>query len=142
SGLDALTSRAFAAQPQTAEAMTGKRAMAKSAGVQTGLALAFLGTKVLGQYEPVGQDGSGGRLLLVAPNIVHAERALHVPAEEVRLWVCLHEAAPRLEFSAVSWLTGYLVDGVGRFIAGIVDGQSNVFSRIPDVIRSARGGTR
>jgi len=141
SGLDALTSRALAAQPQTAEAMTGKRVMAKSAGVQTGLALAFLGTKVLGQYEPFGQDGSGGRLLLVAPNIVHAERALNVPAEEFRLWVCLHETTHRLQFSAVSWLTDYFVDEVGRFIAGIEDGQSNFFSRIPDVIRSARGGT-
>ena len=140
-GLDALTSRAIASHPRAAEAVASKRMMPRSAGVQTGLALAFLGTKVLGQYEPFGRDGSGGRLLLVAPNIVHAERAMGVPAQEFRLWVCLHESTHRLQFTAVSWLTEYFVDEVGRFIAGMDDVPSNFFARLPDVIRSARGGT-
>src|SRR4051794_16969048 len=55
----------------------------KVTGVQTGSLLAFLATKVLGQYElfpPYGVDPTDkpGRLLLVAPNIVSAEREMGV----------------------------------------------------------------
>ena len=43
-------------------------------GVQTGTVLAYLSGKVLGQYEVFSADP--GQLLLVAPNIVEAERKL------------------------------------------------------------------
>lgn len=140
SGLDALTSRAIASQPAAAQQLPGRALLARGAGVQTGVALAFLGSKVLGQYEPFGEGDSGGRLLLVAPNIVAAERAMDVPEEEFRLWVCLHECTHRLQFTSVSWLTDYFVDEVGRFIASIDDAAAGVLGRLPDVLRSARGG--
>ena len=41
-------------------------------GAQAGGVLAFLSSRVLGQYEVF---GTGGRLLLVAPNIVETERS-------------------------------------------------------------------
>ena len=43
-------------------------------GMEIGALLSFMSTKVLGQFDPFGSDP--GRLLLVAPNIVHAERQL------------------------------------------------------------------
>lgn len=143
-GLDSLTSRAMANTAKTANQGQARRGpagqlLAGSAGVQTGLALAFLGTKVLGQYEPFGEDGHG-RLLLVAPNIVQAERALDVPSDEFRLWVCLHECTHRLQFTAVDWLTEYFVDEVGRFIAGVDDTAANTLAKLPDVIRNAKQG--
>ena len=45
-------------------------------GMEIGALLSFMSTKVLGQFDPFGTDP--GRLLLVAPNIVHAERQLGV----------------------------------------------------------------
>ena len=46
-------------------------------GVELGAMLGFLGSKVLGQFDPFHeQPGEQGRLLLVAPNIVHVEREL------------------------------------------------------------------
>ena len=54
--------------------------------------------RVLGQYEIF---GTGGRLLLVAPNIVAAERQLGVDPGDFRLWVCLHEVTHRTQFTAV-----------------------------------------
>ena len=45
----------------------------RATGVQAGGLLAFLSSRVLGQYEIF---GTGGRLLLVAPNIVATERKL------------------------------------------------------------------
>jgi putative hydrolase len=66
----------------TSSAM-GDAVGSKVTGVQTGSLLAFLATKVLGQYElfpPYGADPetTPGRLLLVAPNIVSAELIEHL----------------------------------------------------------------
>ena len=44
-------------------------------GAEVGLLLGFLASKVLGQFDPF-HEPAAGRLLLVAPNIVHVEREL------------------------------------------------------------------
>jgi coenzyme F420 biosynthesis associated uncharacterized protein len=79
-------------------------------GLELGALLAFLSSKVLGQFDPyrVNADGSIGRLLLVVPNIVAIERELRVPPSDFRLWVALHEQTHRLQFTAVPWLAGHL----------------------------------
>lgn len=83
-------------------------------GLETGALLAFLSSKVLGQYElfpaPNG-DGARhpGRLLLVAPNIVAAEREMGVEPGDFRLWVCIHEETHRVQFAAVPWLREHLL---------------------------------
>jgi coenzyme F420 biosynthesis associated uncharacterized protein len=55
-------------------------------------------------------DGAApdGRLTLVAPNILMVERELEVTPHDFRLWVCLHEEAHRVQFTAVRWLRGYV----------------------------------
>jgi coenzyme F420 biosynthesis associated uncharacterized protein len=77
-------------------------------GAEVGALLAYLATRVLGQFELLGPapvDGMpGGRLTLVAPNIVATERALDVPSRDFRLWVCLHEVTHRTQFAAAPWL--------------------------------------
>lgn len=133
-GLDALTSKGLT---RGGAGPLGP-VLAGTAGVQTGLALAFLGSKILGQYDPFGDDD--GKLLLVAPNIVQAEQALDVPSQDFRLWVCLHESTHRLQFTAVTWLRDYFSDEVGRFISSIDDTAAGTLSRLPDVIREAKGG--
>src|SRR5689334_16144888 len=78
-------------------------------GVELGLMLGFLGNKVLGQFDPFyNAPGAAGRLLLVAPNIVHVERELAVDEHDFRLWVCLHEETHRVQFTAVPWMTDHL----------------------------------
>ncbi|HVK26644.1 MAG TPA: zinc-dependent metalloprotease [Actinokineospora sp.] len=110
--------------------------MAGSAGLQTGIVLAYLGSRVLGQYDPFG--GDGGRLLLVAPNIVAAQRALDVPAEDFQLWVCLHECTHRLQFTAVDWLRDYFQSQVADFIKGLDDSANTAVSRLPELLRAVR----
>jgi coenzyme F420 biosynthesis associated uncharacterized protein len=77
-------------------------------GAEVGGLLAYLATRVLGQFELIGPartDGApGGRLTLVAPNIVATERALQVDPRDFRLWVCLHEVTHRTQFAAAPWL--------------------------------------
>jgi coenzyme F420 biosynthesis associated uncharacterized protein len=112
-----------------------------TAGMQAGMVLAFLSSRVLGQYDPFGggaDSDAGGRLLLVAPNVVGAQRALHVSAADFRLWVCLHECTHRVQFTAVPWLRGYFADEVAKLLRGIDDKALDAVGRLPEVIRSAR----
>jgi coenzyme F420 biosynthesis associated uncharacterized protein len=104
-------------------------------GVQTGSLLAFLATKVLGQYElfpPYGKDASTtpGRLLLVAPNIVAAELEMRVDPSDFRLWVCVHEETHRVQFGAVPWLRGHLMEELEAFIGETEVDASAVVQRL------------
>ncbi|MFC1430865.1 zinc-dependent metalloprotease [Streptacidiphilus sp. N1-3] len=103
----------------------------KVTGVEVGMLLAFLSSKVLGQYETfapaeVPADLSTlddehpvqpGRLLLVAPNIVAVERELDVDPHDFRLWVCLHEETHRTQFTAVPWLRDHIEGEIQTFLA-------------------------
>jgi coenzyme F420 biosynthesis associated uncharacterized protein len=133
-GLEALTEGALPVGPN--RYLGG--VMAGSAGVQAGLVLAYLGGRVLGQYDPFGGTGEPGRLLLVAPNIVAAQQALDVPAEDFQMWVCLHECTHRLQFTSVGWLREYFAGEVGRFLGGLEETATGALNRLPDIIRAAR----
>ena len=98
--------------------------------------LAFLSGRVLGQYDPFGQES--GTLLLVAPNVVSVQQALDVPASDFRMWVCLHEGTHRLQFTANTWLREYFSGQVREFIGGMDRDASTTLSRLPEVIRGAR----
>ena len=56
----------------------GRTVGSKVGGAEVGALMSFMSSKVLGQFDPFwnGPNGEGGRLLLVAPNIVQAERQL------------------------------------------------------------------
>jgi coenzyme F420 biosynthesis associated uncharacterized protein len=112
--------------------------LAGSAGVQAGMVLAFLGGRVLGQYDPFGGDGESGRLLLVAPNIMAAQRALDVPGEDFQMWVCLHECTHRLQFTAVPWLRDYFAGEVHSFLTGLDETATNAFTKLPEVMKQIR----
>jgi coenzyme F420 biosynthesis associated uncharacterized protein len=83
--------------------------------VELGGVLAYLSGKVLGQYEAF-TTSSSGRLLLVAPNIVAAERHLDVDSRDFRLWVCLHEETHRVQFGAVPWLSQHLIGEIHDYL--------------------------
>ncbi|MBB4929241.1 coenzyme F420 biosynthesis associated uncharacterized protein [Lipingzhangella halophila] len=90
-------------------------------GVQLGAVLSYLAGRVLGQYElflPPDPDGTAptGRLTLVAPNIVHAERELDVDPRDFRLWVCLHEETHRTQFTSSPWLREYVQEQMQEFL--------------------------
>ena len=91
-------------------------------GLEAGGLLAYLSNKVLGQFDPffeeTGPDGGklGGRLLLVAPNVVHVEQELDVNPSDFRLWVCLHEETHRVQFTAVPWLRTHLLGEIASLL--------------------------
>lgn len=80
-----------------------------AAAAQVGGVLALLSGKVLGQFDPfTAPPGGTGRLLLVAPNVLHLERTLGVDPADFRLWVALHEQTHALQFAAAPWLADLL----------------------------------
>lgn len=120
----------------------------KVTGVELGMLLSFLASRVLGQYEtfapsardlPAGENG-GGRLLLVAPNIVHVERELDVEPHDFRLWVCLHEETHRTQFTAVPWLRDHLEGEIQSFLAETDVDPMAFLERIREAAQSLAGG--
>lgn len=136
---DAALSTADSQNPGGSDVLGGFSA--RSAGVQAGVVLAYLGGKVLGQFDPFGRsrtEGQQGRLLLVAPNIVAAQRALGVPGDDFRMWVCLHESTHRLQFNAVPWLREHFAGSLGTLLAEMEGATGELISRLPTALREAR----
>jgi coenzyme F420 biosynthesis associated uncharacterized protein len=110
-------------------------------GAEVGGLLGFLAGKVLGQFDPF--HAPAGRLLLVAPNIVHVERELAVDPHDFRLWVCLHEETHRVQFTATPWLGDHLLGEMSALAdtiepAGLLE---DGLSRILEALRGVRSGS-
>jgi coenzyme F420 biosynthesis associated uncharacterized protein len=99
----------------------------KVTGLEVGGLLGFMSSKVLGQFDPFysgpglpGDTGpAAGRLLLVAPNIVHVEQELGVDPTDFRLWVCLHEETHRVQFTAVPWMRDHIESEIGNLVGAV-----------------------
>jgi coenzyme F420 biosynthesis associated uncharacterized protein len=109
-------------------------------GAEVGGVLGFLASKVLGQFDPFHEPH--GRLLLVAPNIVHVERELEAHPHDFRLWVCLHEETHRVQFTAVPWMREHMFTQIQRF-ADTMEPSSLLedgLNRVLEGLRNARSG--
>jgi coenzyme F420 biosynthesis associated uncharacterized protein len=110
-------------------------------GAEVGGLLGFMASKVLGQFDPF--HDPHGRLLLVAPNVVHVERELGVDPRDFGLWVCLHEETHRVQFTAVPWMRDHLFAQF-EALADTVEPQRLLdegLKRISDAIRNGRAGS-
>lgn len=114
-------------------------------GAQFGAILAFLSSKVLGQYDPFGpaKNGTGGRLMLVAPNILAIERELNVDPADFRLWVCLHEQTHRVQFAAAPWLKDHMLAHISELTEGLLDKADGLSERLAKATKglTASGGS-
>ena len=107
-------------------------------GLEVGGLLGFLGGKVLGQFDPF--HAPDGRLLLVAPNIVHVERELGVDPSDFRLWVCLHEETHRVQFTAVPWMREHLYSEISELSATVSpSGIDELVKRVSDGMKKGLG---
>ncbi len=111
--------------------------------LELGSVLAWLSTKVLGQFEVFATgDDRPGRLLLVAPNIVAAEQELGVTPSDFRLWVCLHEETHRVQFGAVPWLRGHLRQEIQGLLTSIDSTPGALANRFRSVVEALAGAAR
>jgi len=110
-------------------------------GAEVGAMLGFLGTKVLGQFDPF--HDPYGRLLLVAPNIVNVERELEADPTDFRLWVCLHEETHRVQFTAVPWMRDHLFSEMNAIVdtvepSGLFEDQP---AKLAELLKGDRKGS-
>ena len=112
----------------------------KITGAETGALLAFFSSKILGQYDlaPSGQP----RLLLVAPNIVSAEREMGVSPRDFRLWVAMHEETHRVQFTAVPWLREHMIERSRTLALELAPTPSEFAERIQQIAQGLPGAFR
>jgi coenzyme F420 biosynthesis associated uncharacterized protein len=133
-----------------AENRTGKK-VAKStlaagrvmSGTQLGLMLAYMSTRVLGQYDllivdenPEDQD----LVYYVGPNVVAMEERHGFVPSQFRLWLALHEVTHRMQFTAVPWLRDHFVGLVGDLLEPLHADPSDLAEAIRRVYVEVRAG--
>ncbi|WP_315099126.1 zinc-dependent metalloprotease [uncultured Cellulomonas sp.] len=134
----------FAAMTGPLAGTTPSSATRSAAALQVGGVLALLSGKVLGQFDPFTSADGRGRLLLVAPNVLHHERRLRVDPSDFRLWVALHEQTHALQFAAAPWLAGHLRSRAAELMTDLVADRSlvpRVGELVQAVARAVTGGT-
>ncbi len=119
-------------------------------GVQAGLILSYLASRVLGQYElflppdpdAPAADAPPGRLTLVAPNILLVEQELGVNPSDFRRWVCLHEETHRTQFTSVPWLRPYVQQQMTEFLLASDLDPASILSRLRAAADAVGGAVR
>ncbi len=117
------------------------------AGTQLGLMLAYMATRVLGQYDLLINDESPEDQDLVSyvgPNIVAVEEQYGFAPSQFRLWLALHEVTHRLQFTAVPWLRDHFVGLVTELLgplSGDPSGFAEVLKRVATEVRAGRNPT-
>jgi coenzyme F420 biosynthesis associated uncharacterized protein len=112
-------------------------------GTQLGLMLAYMSTRVLGQYdllirdeEPEEQD----LVYYVGPNVVAMEERHGFVASQFRLWLALHEVTHRMQFTAVPWLRDHFVNLVGELLEPLHADPSGLTDTLRRVMVEVRAG--
>jgi putative hydrolase len=88
-------------------------------GAQVGQALGVLAKEVLSASEVGLPLSAPGRPAVLPANLAAFSQGLEVPADEVRLYVCLRELAHQRLFASVPWLKAHLFDAVDAYARGI-----------------------
>ena len=107
---------------------------------QLGFMLAFLGRKVLGQYDVslLAAGPARGRLHFVEQNIVATAATMRVPRDEFRTFIALHEATHAFEFEAHAWLRPYFAGLVAETVEQLAAESGGLMGRLREAV--AGGG--
>ncbi|SFB91985.1 zinc-dependent metalloprotease [Streptomyces aidingensis] len=88
-------------------------------GTQIGQAVGALAGEVVGSADVGLPLGPPGQAALLPVNMAALGEGLGVPAEDVRLYLALREAAHQRLFEHVPWLRGHLLGAVAAYARGI-----------------------
>jgi coenzyme F420 biosynthesis associated uncharacterized protein len=112
----------------------------QAAGVEVGLLLSWMSTRVLGQYDAVpGAPEGKDAIYYVAPNIVGIEQRHGFAPRDFRLWIAVHEVTHRFQFTAVEWMEPYFLGLVERATSISFD-VSTVLESLGRLVAAARAG--
>lgn len=88
-------------------------------GAQIGQALGAMAAEVVSSTDVGLPLGPAKKAALVPANVTAFGKGLDLPADQVRLYLALREAAHHRLFGHVPWLRAHLVDAVGAYAQGI-----------------------
>lgn len=115
------------------------------AGVEVGVVLGWMSTRVLGQYDlliieeeaPHDQD----IVYYVGPNVLALEKLYAFPPREFRLWLALHEVTHRVQFTGIPWMRAHFLGLVERLLDAVDPDPQRLLEavgRAAEAIRSGR----
>jgi coenzyme F420 biosynthesis associated uncharacterized protein len=110
---------------------------------QLGFLLAFLGRKVLGQYDVsllAANPAARGRLYFVEPNITATAAAMRLPLDQFRIFIALHEATHAFEFEAYPWLREHFAGLVADSIDQLAADSGGLGARLRSALASRGSG--
>jgi coenzyme F420 biosynthesis associated uncharacterized protein len=116
-----------------------------ASGAQLGLVLAYMATRVLGQYDLLLTDEATvdqDVVYYVGPNVVELEARHGFVPGEFRLWLALHEVTHRCQFTGVPWLRDHFVGLVDQTLEAVAADPSRVLDAIRRTAESIRAGQR
>jgi len=115
-------------------------------GAQVGQALAALAADVLGATDIGLPLGPPGQAALVPLNVAAFGAGLELPADDVRVYLALREAAHHRLFGSVPWLRQHLLEAVDAYARGIkIDSNAieqamqNIDPQNPESLQEALG---
>jgi coenzyme F420 biosynthesis associated uncharacterized protein len=116
----------------------------KLAGVEVGVVLGWMSTRVLGQYDlliieeeaPHDQD----IVYYVGPNVIALEKLYAFPPREFRLWLALHEVTHRAQFTGVPWLREHFLGLVEDMLEAVDPDPKRFLDALGRTAESVRSG--
>ncbi len=117
----------------------------RAAGLELGLVLGWMSTRVLGQYDllvieeesPHEQD----IVYYVGPNILALEKAFAFPPKQFRQWIALHEVTHRAQFTGVPWLRPHFLGLVEQLLDAIDPDPEQLIDGLRRAAGSLRSGS-
>lgn len=116
----------------------------RAAGVEVGLLLGWMATRVLGQYDlliiededPDDQDV----VYYVGPNVLALEKRFAFPPRELRLWLALHEVTHRAQFTGIPWLRDHFLSLVKRSLESVDPDPKRFLEAVSRAAEQVRAG--
>ncbi len=115
-------------------------------GVEVGMLLGWMSSRVLGQYDMlVIDDPSASRddqdlVYYVGPNVLALEKRFAFPPKEFRLWLALHEVTHRAQFTGVPWLREHYLGLVQQTLSAVDPDPKRFLEALGRVVTDLRSG--
>ncbi|MDP6868930.1 MAG: zinc-dependent metalloprotease [Acidimicrobiales bacterium] len=119
--------------------MDGPSALtARMGGMELGLVLGWMSTRVLGQYDLLVVEDEAAEdqdiVYYVGPNLVALERRYAFSRHDFRLWLALHEVTHRAQFTGVPWMRSHYLGLVESLLDGAEPESFDLMASLKGII--------
>ena len=121
------------------DGMDGPSALtARMGGMELGLVLGWMSTRVLGQYDLLVVEDEAAEdqdiVYYVGPNLVALERRYAFSRHDFRLWLALHEVTHRAQFTGVPWMRSHYLGLVESLLDGAEPESFDLMASLKGII--------